>query len=223
MTFTSTFSKRVHQFLIFPVLSLVAMILFYRLVFLPAHCSLVIDPICVPKAEASSKLTFGSLPSVTLSLPLSDVKGSWAWSGAPAYKNDRLRAYQDLLRARGITGMADLKLLTAQLIQENGALDETVIGDHGCSIGILQYNVCVHHHMKAATWLKLPQNQVWKDYRFQLSVMADAVASRYQKFHGNLKQVIVAHNSPAAAARGTDTRAGYYSSIVKRSAVLTAL
>lgn len=148
-------------------------------------------------------------------------QGEFIWKGAPAYKSDRLRAYQRLLKAKGITKPDDLKLLAAQLIQENGALSESTIGDHGCSIGMIQYNACAHAGISAKRFLQL--HPEWKDWHYQLEQMATMVAERYAMYHGNIKQVVTHHNSPAAAKRGVDTAAGYYRSVVSRTALLTSI
>lgn len=178
---------------------------------------------------AEAPLTFGSLPAVSLSLPVirQDAKGYWQAPKEPAYKNERLRAYQGMLRARGIIDSEQLRLFTAQLLQENGALSENVDGDHGCSIGIPQRNVCLirdsltKKRFTAATFrIRYP---AWKDWRTQMAWMADRTANVYHQKNGDARLTIINHNSPAAARRGTDTHAGYYRKIVARSATLSLL
>jgi hypothetical protein len=171
----------------------------------------------VEKAEAE---TFAFAPKITIPKLRPIATGSyWKLIHEEPYKNARLAEYQDMLRARGITDPQALKLLVAQLYQENGAVTADRIGDHGCSFGLIQFNACVHEHVTAKRFLQL--HPEWQDYRFQLAVMADSVADRYRQFHGNMMQVIVAHNSPAAARRGTDTKAGYFRAVSKRLALLT--
>lgn len=147
--------------------------------------------------------------------------GTWAWKDAPAYKNDRLKAYQGMLKARGITDPDKLKLLTAQIIQENGSLSENVHGDNGCSVGVLQYNACVHHNQSAKKFLET--HPEWKSWEYQFERMADMVADRMEIYDGNMKQVVVHHNGPAFAKRGVDTPAGYYKSVLSRTSLLTSL
>ena len=149
----------------------------------------------------------------------------WQAPGEEAYKNDRLREYQDLLRQRGLTDTSVLRLLTAQLLQENGALSENRDGDHGCSIGIPQRNTCnytdpvTRRRFNAKTFrVRYPS---WNDWRYQLSWMADKTAWAFEHYHRDIRLTIISHNSPAAAARGSDTKAGYYRQIVARSSLLT--
>lgn len=150
------------------------------------------------------------------------VSTIYAWKGAPAYKNERLTYYQEQLIARGITNKEHLKLLTAQVIQENGSLSENVHGDGGCSVGILQYNACVHHGVSAKKFLE--KHPEWKSWQYQLDRMADMVADRYHNLYaGNIKQVIVHHNRPVDAKRNRDTPAGYYRTIAARTSLLTSL
>ncbi len=145
----------------------------------------------------------------------------YIWKDAPAYKNERLEAYQQMLAKRGITKSSDVKLLTAQLIQEAGSLDEKTIGDHGCSFGIIQFNACSHAGVTAATYLK--RHPEWKDWRYQLEQMADMVSARYTLYHGNIKQIIVHHNRPSDAKANRDTKAGYFKSITARTSLLQSL
>jgi hypothetical protein len=186
--------------------------------YLKLHCSLVT---CV---EARERLSFGPLPWVRLSLPpaLGNAPaGTWAWSGAPAYKNERLAYYQGLLKAKGITDPAHLRLLTAQLVQEAGSLSESTVGDHGCSFGILQFNACAHAGIKAAAYLK--KHPEWTGWQYQLDRMADMVADRYAMYDGNILQTVVHHNRPTSARAGRDTPAGYFRSISHKTSLLTSL
>lgn len=148
--------------------------------------------------------------------------GLWQWKDAPAYKNERLAYYQKQLTNRGVPAK-DLQLLTAQLIQEAGSLSETTIGDSGCSLGILQYNACAHHGMKAKKFLAQPQWKDWSRWDYQLDRMADMVASRYELYGDDIKRIIVHHNGPVFAKRGTDTPAGYFRSITQRTHLLISL
>lgn len=127
-----------------------------------------------------------------------------------------------MLKARGITNKDHLKLLVAQLIQENGSLSEShTTGDKGCAVGIIQYNACVHHKMSAKTFLKkFPE---WQSWEYQLERMADMVANRYEIYDGNIKQVVIHHNRPASAKLGRDTPAGYFKAVSARTSLLQAL
>lgn len=100
-----------------------------------------------------------------------------------------------MLKARGITDPDKLKLLTAQIIQENGSLSENVHGDNGCSVGVLQYNSCVHNGMKAKRFLET--HPEWKSWEYQFERMADMVADRMDIYEGNMRKVIIHHNCPA--------------------------
>lgn len=140
--------------------------------------------------------------------------------GEEQYKNDRLAYYQDVLKKRGITNMNDLRLLSAQLLAENGAMTEDRLGDSGCSFGLIQYNACAHHGVNARKFLA--DNKEWQSWEYQLQRMADMVAERYARYDGNMRRVIIHHNSPACASRGcSDTRAGYYSKIVRIASTLS--
>lgn len=141
---------------------------------------------------------------------------SWEWEGAPDYKNDRLAYYQQQLMNRGVTEKEHLKILTAQLIQEAGSLSEWTIGDSGCSVGILQYNACVHHGISGNRFLQ--EYPEWQSWTYQMDRMADMVAERYE-LYDDIKLIVVHHNSPAAARRGQVTR--YWHDVAKRQALLT--
>lgn len=147
----------------------------------------------------------------------------YVWSGAEAYKNERLAYYQQLLSDRGITDPKDVKLLTANLIVENGALDENTNGDSGCSVGIPQRYVCQFGYSAKSFRKKYPE---WNDWRFQLEWMADHTSQNYQKYDGDVFRTIVSHNSPAAAARGKDSchiSPCYYQRVKVAANSLTAL
>ncbi len=145
----------------------------------------------------------------------------WQIPGEEAYKNARLREYQDMLRARGVTDMGQLRLLVAQIMQENGALTPDRIGDHGCSFGILQYNACSHNNLSAKHFLA--RNPQWRDYRFQLASLADEVKINLKQF-GTIRCTIVWHNGPAFATPctpWTDTPARYFHTISKLTSRFT--
>lgn len=149
------------------------------------------------------------------------AKAQWVWNGQPEYKNQRLTEYAQMLKERGITDQGVIRLFLAQITQEAGSLSELTIGDSGCSLGIPQYNACVHKKMSAKTFLK--KNPEWGDYKFQLNWMADNMVAKYQKFK-KARCAIVAHNRPASARKctnSTDTAAGYFATISRRAASLT--
>lgn len=154
---------------------------------------------------------------------LSGLSRLYEWNQAPAYKNERLAYYQQLLVERGITNKDHRKLLTANLIVENGALDENTNGDSGCSVGIPQRYVCQFGYSAKSFRKKYPE---WNDWRFQLEWMADHTAGNYEKWSGDVFRTIVSHNSPAAAARGKDSchiSPCYYQRVKVASNSLTAL
>lgn len=177
------------------------------------------NPIPLAPAVTASSATQKLAPAA--SSTAKSGLAEYVWKGAPAYKNDRLRAYQQMLAERGITNKDHVKLLVAQLIQEAGSLSETTIGDGGCSVGILQYNACVHHGMNAKRFLQ--KHPAWKSWEYQLEQMANMVADRYEIYDGNIKQVVVHHNGPVFAKRGTDTPAGYFRAVSSRTNLLTGL
>jgi len=173
-------------------------------------------------AQAQEPLTFSFIaPYREIKIPF---PGYWQLSEKDdaGYKNERIRFYQDLLKERGVSDRETLKLLTAQLLQENGALAEDRDGDHGCSIGIPQYNACAHHRMNAKRYRAL--NPEWNDWRFQMTWMADQTVKTLQAFDGKTKCAIIHHNRPASAWNGCrDTAAGYYRKIESRSSLLSYL
>jgi hypothetical protein len=143
----------------------------------------------------------------------------YIWRDAEPYKNDILKAYQKKLNKRGIT---DTKLFVAQLIQENGSLDPLhTTGDHGCAVGIIQFNACIHAKVSAKRFLQL--HPEWKSTDYQLEQMADMVAARYTKYDGDIMRTVVAHNRPVPANAGRDTPAGYFRSVSSRTSLLQAL
>lgn len=125
----------------------------------------------------------------------------WEWTGAPPYKNERLAYYQNLLIQKGIINQDHLRNLTAQIIQENGSLNEFSIGDNGCSWGIPQRNVCNFGYTAKEFSNKYP---IWKDWRFQLQWMADEAKKHYDLYNGDIFRAVVAHNSPSAAKKNKD-------------------
>jgi len=74
----------------------------------------------------------------------------------------------------------DCALLIAHLYTENGAFAEDRHGDNGCSIGILQWNLCVHEKMSVKRWTE--KNPEWKDWRFQVRFYLQKMAERKTKY-----------------------------------------
>ena len=137
--------------------------------------------------------------------PFTVGSGWWRWHGAPDYKNAVLEYYQRQLYRQGITSRYHLKLLVAQLVQENGSLvANSTHGDKGCSVGIPQRYVCDPYwpHIDAAYWLQL--NPSWYDYRVQVDWQVQRVVYNYQNFEGDIRRTIIAHNCPACAAANGD-------------------
>lgn len=166
------------------------------------------NPTAPTKAHLTEKVPVGS-------------NSTWTWKDAPPYKNERLAAYQGMLKARGITDPDNLKLLTAQIIQENGSLSENVHGDKGCSVGVLQYNACVHHHVSAKRFLEL--HPEWKSWEYQMERMADMVADRMEIYEGDIRRIVIHHNCPACAKAGKDSKAGYYTAVKSNLPLLQSL
>lgn len=83
------------------------------------------------------------------------------------------------------------ELLMAHLFTENGALAEDRHGDNNCSLGMLQWNFCIHEGMKVDKWLKLhPQ---WADWKFQVRFYLTQMSERNKKY-GNIERAIRSWN-----------------------------
>ena len=130
------------------------------------------------------------------------------------YKSGRLRVYQNLLRARGITDLETLRLLTAHPMIEVGSLDPSVDGDHGCSAGIPQLHVCSHFGISAKTFRS--RHPEWKTWEYQMQFMATEMVKRIKKY-GDVRLAIISWNLPAAANAGVDTKARYFEKVKKQS------
>lgn len=137
------------------------------------------------------------------------------WDGAPGWKNDILATYQQKLAERGVTDPELLKLLVSQIIQESGVNPEA-LGDNGCSWGLIQYNACARHGVKAKRFVE--RNPEWATVDKQLTWMADAVSWRVGHYP-NHKLAIVAHNLPRAANNGQVTH--YYYDVEKHLSSLS--
>ncbi len=174
-----------------------------------------------PHTRADEILTFNpEIPagfSIELPKPQSE---HFVWKGQPEYKQERLAYYQDQLRERGITDPEAIKLFVAQVVQENGALAEDVMGDHNCSVGIPQRNVCNYGYTATSFVKKYPE---WQDWRFQIRWLADSAKAQYDKYNGDMFRAIVAHNCPACAAANRNTNADYFGDVSKHLRELAVL
>lgn len=140
---------------------------------------------------------------------------------------ERLYEYQRMLIQRGVRDSNALRMFAAQLMQEDGALNENTIGDHGCSFGILQYNSCKHDGISAKRFLSL--HPEWKGYRYQLQQMADERAAAYKVYHGDIARAVIDHNCPWCAEMHLDScyanqkrlKKCYYESVTDRSTDFT--
>lgn len=91
-------------------------------------------------------------------------------------------------------------MLVAHLYTENGALAEDRHGDYHmfcvakdkkgrctkresqpCSLGMIQWNFCVHEGMSATQWLSL--HPEWGDWRFQVSFYLDQIKERKARYN----------------------------------------
>lgn len=172
----------------------------------------------LPKTEA---LRFNpDIEGYKIDIPYPQEEPYWKLSGYDTeYKNAILKDFQNMLSNAGIP-RKEQRWYVSQLYQENGALDPTRLGDHGCSFGLIQYNACAHDGISATKFMQ--RNPEWKDSHFQLKVMVDWIVERRKIYKGNIKRVVIHHNSPACASRNcSDTNVGYYSAISKKLALLT--
>jgi len=184
---------------------------------LAAICFLVLAIVCATVSivhasppeltDRGTHLTFApETPEVEIGLPQS---GYWLIreddSMFAPYKNDILKKWQDALRERGITDQAELQLLTAQALRENGSLSPTRIGDSGCSLGLPQRHFCsAANGMTAKQALKKwPE---WHDLDFQINWFADAMKRNLDLENEQIKWAIIRHNRPASAAKKETTK-----------------
>lgn len=164
------------------------------------------------ESEAIAQLDVG----VTIAPRKEEKKGYWQLKAtspmfAP-YKNDILKKWQDALRKRGIISEDDLKLYTAQAIQENGSLSPLTIGDNGCSLGLPQRNFCSHADITAKTALE--RWKEWETIDHQIEWFADSSKKRLKE-HKSVKWAIIAHNAPVLASKRIEPR--YWRDVNKRT------
>lgn len=156
------------------------------------------------KAEPQHEYVFFKDTNFTESIPIKwsfpKIQYGYIWKDAPEYKNERLLYYQHALRTRGITDPEQLKYFTAHLIIENGAMNEHIDGDSGCSVGIPQRYVCQFGYSAKSFRKKYPE---WNDWKRQLDWMADYTVQNFQKL-GDVRLTIIYHNSPQSALSGRD-------------------
>ena len=151
---------------------------------------------------------------------LSDGTKYWTLSGHDtAYKNDILKDFQNMLTKEGIP-QNEQRWYVAQIYQENGALASHVIGDSGCSFGILQYNACARKGMNAKRFLE--KHPEWKDTNYQLKAMVAEIVYRREKYKGHIRRTVLGHNCPACASGGgLDSKAGYVAQIERKLPLFT--
>jgi len=125
------------------------------------------------------ELEFGNIPSI-----------EWPDLEPLSYKHIRAREICSMARSKGFSGK-DCPLLIAHLYTENGAFSEDRDGDNGCSLGMIQWNFCVHEGMKARQWVK--KNPEWGDWRFQVNFYLDQINLRKEKY-GSLTDAISSWN-----------------------------
>ena len=96
------------------------------------------------------------------------------------YKEVRAREICKMAREKGYTE-EECPILVAHLYTENGAFSEDRDGDHGCSLGMIQWNFCVHEGMKARAWVKL--HPEWADWRYQVNFYLDQINLRREQYN----------------------------------------
>ena len=85
----------------------------------------------------------------------------------------------------------------AHLYQENGALAEDRHGDwyaeggYHCSLGMHQWNLCVHENHSVEYWLR--ENPEWAEWRFQIRHYLGEMDHRLKKY-GNIDTAIASWN-----------------------------
>jgi len=96
------------------------------------------------------------------------------------------------------------------------------MGDNGCSVGIVQYNACVHNGISGKRFLeRYPE---WKDARYQIDRMTEMVTERYFRLYDkDIFRTVVHHNSPVSAKENRDSPIGYWRHVLGRGELLTFL
>ncbi len=111
-----------------------------------------------------------------------------------AYKNPILTAFQDVFLPKYGIHTADQKKWAAAIIfHESGTLTYDRIADHGCSLGIMQYNACAHEGISAKALLKKPG---WNSLNAQLDKAAAYIAGHFTTY-STIKGAVISHNCPA--------------------------
>jgi len=106
------------------------------------------------------------------------------------YKRIRAKEICDMAKSKGFRE-DQCPILLAHLLIENGALSEHRDGDNGCSLGMIQWNFCVHENMKARKWVAL--HPEWGEWRFQVNFYLDQINLRTEKY-GSLTRGIASWN-----------------------------
>lgn len=105
----------------------------------------------------------------------------WTWPPLEVldYKQVRAREICAMAKNKGFSEK-ECPLLVAHLITENGALAEDRHGDNGCSMGVIQWNTCVHEGMKVEKFFK--NNPEWRDWRYQVTHYLNEITRRKAKY-----------------------------------------
>lgn len=114
----------------------------------------------------------------------------------PEYKQIRADYIYEYAIKKGFDHTQSKKLI-AQLFQENGAMTEDRRGDHGCSVGLIQWNECARG--------KIPRT----DWQGQIEIFVDEIWSKYQSTQ-NFDQAQVAWNQPSVIRSGKYKTDYYY-------------
>ncbi len=133
------------------------------------------------------------------------------------YKQEVLRQWQDALRSRGINNKDDLKVFTAQIMQEDGSLSPLTIGDHGCSLGLPQRNFCAATNRKFNATTAMKKWPEWNDLGFQLNWFADRVKDNMTNYK-SVKWSVISHNRPLSARNKEETV--YWTDVNNRKSML---
>lgn len=107
------------------------------------------------------------------------------------YKTIRLREIRDIIWADYNALFEHNELLLAHLYTENGALAEDRHGDQQCSLGIIQWNTCVHSKMNVNRFLE--KHPEFREWRYQVRFYLDRMSERLAKY-GSIDRAIESWN-----------------------------
>ncbi len=154
---------------------------------------------------------------------------------APFYKIQQMIQAQNMAYDAGFS-TEEAKEIVYQLNVENGTWNPTHLGDpwcrarngkedycfklqqrgigvervlHYCSFGLVQYNTCIHHNVKAEDFIANPENRIWIDSHYQMKRLIDFLVDKKTEY-GNFKQAQVHWNFPVAAQQGAYKSVAYY-------------